>query len=306
MVADDLLLSKGGKTMRDLACSLIALPVGHTVPTITQLREELATGSGTIQKSFRDLEAVGAVQISARGHLGSVLVAKDIPRLWEIAGLPALIAAMPLPHSAEFETLATALVSEFEQLKVPFDLAFMHGAQVRLDALSSGKLDAVVSSLFAARRFQEHLPTLRWVDLPVQYYDPDSLVILSRIGVDPANPLARVGIDRRSLDHAFLTERYFAGRLLCNCAYTNLPSMIAAGTIDMAIWHRTFAHPFVADLTIHVPEDQLSPQEHAEVYTAVLLYNVRSPASAAIAALNIEDMAAIAAGVRAHDVPVRY
>lgn len=306
MEPQDLLLSKGGKTTRELARLLIPLPAGAPLPTVAEMRQLFGTGTGTIQKSLQDLEHTAAVRVTSHGHLGSILQFKDISRLWQVAGYPTLTVAMPLPQSVEFEALATAIYSEFERLTIPFDLAFMHGALPRLDALQSGKVDALVSSQLAAERTQRQDPSLTYVALPASYYDQDSLVVLSRVGADLTDPTLRVAIDRRSVDHAFLTDRYFPDRSCHDCAYTNIPAMIAAGKLDIAMWHTTSAYPHYENLAATIPEDRLTPAEREALRTVALMYRVDSRFRAAAHALDMKAIATTAAQVRAHQIPVRY
>ncbi len=311
MVVDDLLLAKNGRVTRDLALQLLALPVGATLPTIAQWRTRFDVGSGTIQKSFQDLESVHAVRVSSRGHLGSVLLDKSVACLWAVARLPALVTAMPLPHSLEFGTLATVLYAEFERLRIPFDLAFMHGSRVRLQALRDGKVDAVVLSALSAECDPARDPALRLLALPIAYYDDDSVVVLSHTDIDVADPSVRVGIDRRSIDHTFLTERYFpcsAYATYVDCAYTHLPASISTGALDVAMWHTTSAYPHahIAGLASRTSGERLTSDERARLQRAVLVFRDDSHAAVAIAALDAANLATIAADVRAQRVPVRY
>lgn len=75
------LMSKNGLACVKLAKSLIRIPIGGRLPTVSEFSIENDTPIGTTHNALKTLIKNGAIEIVSRGHMGSFLVNKDIKKL---------------------------------------------------------------------------------------------------------------------------------------------------------------------------------------------------------------------------------
>ena len=74
------LMSKNGLACVKLAKSLIRIPIGGRLPTVSEFSIENDTPIGTTHNALKTLIKNGAIEIVSRGHMGSFLVNKDIKK----------------------------------------------------------------------------------------------------------------------------------------------------------------------------------------------------------------------------------
>lgn len=222
------------------ACAL-SLRVGERMPNITDIRERIGVGAGTIQTAFRQLQEQDVVRIDTQKRRGTFLVERDVRALWRASELGPLVIAMPLPSAWEFYGLAAGLQAEFDRLGVPVSLIYAHGSTERLQNLAAERAGIVVMSAFAAaRQSDSHAGLLIAHTLPPgTYYAQDSVVIMSRFPPGQLPPDARVGIDPKSIDHSSLTRAEFPDSSYVEVSYAQLPLAIRRGIVDAAVWHRS-------------------------------------------------------------------
>lgn len=264
-----------------VARRLISAHEGERIPTVAQLAAEAGTGTGTVQAALKLLTDGGAITLSRRGHMGTVLVERDLGRLWGFASTGPVIGILPLPGSIEFSGLATAVSSAFRKAEVPLTLAFRLGTRVRIDFLTSGAADFIACSL----AFAQTLEPGRFATLdlgPATYYTRNSVCVVTRAGETP-DPRGRVAVDRLSHDHEARTEAEFPAAELVELPYPQIPAALLRGEADAAIWHRTSSSPIevAAGLAIHEisrPQPKLAGElSHAVLLT---LADPESPAKA--------------------------
>lgn len=242
----DLSLSSNQRAAQLLARDLICRDIGERLPTLLQHQERWGVGSGTVQKALRVLEGSGAARFVSHGHQGTFLGARHLGRLWAIAGLGVVSGAMPLPDSPEGAGLAAGLREEFDRLRIPLQMRYMHGSGRRLDAVVRGGADFALLSAGAAADAVAGEGEL-WTERDLgdhSYYSEGSLVVLIRPGLDPGerDAVRRVGIDRDSYDHARLTATEFpegGGFQYEEHDYPRLPAALVGRRVDAAVWHRT-------------------------------------------------------------------
>ncbi|WP_411139667.1 GntR family transcriptional regulator YhfZ [Streptomyces sp. x-80] len=238
---DDRFLTRNGLAARQLAVLLLHHEPDTRLPRVRDFAQELGYGNGTIQAALALLEEAGAIETTARGHLGTFLVRSDRAILWRLSGLGTLLAAMPLPYSRRYEGLATGLRAAFEEAGTPFAITFMRGAGTRTAALLEGKTDLVVLSRFAADRLiEEHPGELTLVaDLgPATYVGAHGLLL--REGASLDMPGLRVAIDHASEDQWMLAERAFAGRSdieWVESSYMQMGDLLARNQADATVWN---------------------------------------------------------------------
>ena len=264
-----------------VARRLLSIPEGERIPTIAELAAEAGTGTGTVQAALKLLTEDGALELSRRGHLGTVLVRRDLGRLWGATSAGPVIGILPLPGSIEFSGLATAISAAFRQAEVPLSLAFRLGSRSRLEFLTSGAADFIACSLAFAQTLDPERFAL--LDLgPATYYTRNSVCVVTRAGEEP-DPHGRVAVDRLSHDHEARTKAEFPDAELIQCAYPQIPSAVLRGEVDAAVWHRTSASPIeiASGLAIHETSRPV-PEQSEELSHAVLvtLADSDSPAKA--------------------------
>lgn len=232
-------LTRNGRAARRLAVLLLDHAEDARLPRLRDLAEELGVGNGTVQAALRLLEEAGAVETTARGHLGTFLARADRGALWRLSGLGTLVAAMPLPYSRRYEGLATGLRDAFEQAGAPFAVTFMRGAHTRVTALLEKKADLVVLSRLAADELMAAHPVELVADLgPGTYVGAHGVLV--RRGRDLSAAGLRVAVDRSSPDLELLTERTFAGRddvEWVEASYMQLPDLFARNEVDATVWN---------------------------------------------------------------------
>ena len=71
------------------------------------------------------------------------------------------------------------------------------------------------------------------------YYANDSVVVIARAPKNSFKERLRIGIDPQSTDHSTLTHLEFPGYDYVDVCYAHIPSALAQGVIDAAVWHRS-------------------------------------------------------------------
>src|SRR5919199_1134453 len=64
------LMGKNGLLTREIARDLISLDLQGKVKTTSEYAQLFRAGQGTVQKAFKTLEDMGAIELESRGHLG--------------------------------------------------------------------------------------------------------------------------------------------------------------------------------------------------------------------------------------------
>lgn len=268
--------SKHAATVAAVARRLLAVEVGDQIPTVAELSAEAQAGSGTVQAALRALRDAGVVELSSHGHLGTKLVARDLPDLWTAAGLGPVEGVLPLPTSLEFAGLATALVDRFEAGGLPISLSFRQGALSRLESLQRGRRDFVACSAPTARQLAgaDHAVVLL---PPDTFYGPESVVVITRAGERP-RPRGVVPFDPQSRDHTTLTQAEFPEADLRPAPYIQVPELVVRGEVDAAVWHQTNASPLLVarGLDVH-PLSRPLPPDAREISRAALVLRDDDP-----------------------------
>jgi hypothetical protein len=238
------LLGKNGLVTREIARELISLDLQRKIKTTSEFARLFRAGQGTVQKAFKTLEDLGAIDLESRGHLGTFLISKDLSRLWSVSGLGTVTGVMPLPDSKEFEGIATALTDIFISEDIPLNLLHLNGSRRRIEHLKSGRADFVVLSRFSANQACVENSSLETMVIcaPNSYYARNSLTVLTRVEVaDRWKGVGRVGIDETSWDHTEITRLEFGSSPVefVQTPYHMIPDFIMEGKIGAAVWHRT-------------------------------------------------------------------
>jgi len=240
----DAALSYNARALELLARDLIARVPGERLPTVAQYQERLGIGSGTVQARLRMLSGVGAIRLQAHGHRGTILVERDLSELWSLSRMAPVRGVLPLPEGFEPVTLAAILRQQFENLKVPLELLYLHGAARRIGMVRDGQAHFAVTSRPAAENTTlDDAEKWSMVEFgPETYHRNSAMVVLVRPHLGADDRIATIGFDPRSYDHSLLTYAEFPAQLGYHYAdypHSRLPSVLVDGLIDAAVWHRT-------------------------------------------------------------------
>jgi hypothetical protein len=274
------LASRQGAAVVGVAERLLGVRVGDRIPTVTELSDGIGVGSGTVQAALRTLRAAGAVSLSSHGHLGTLLVERDLALLWRATGGEALRGVLPLPTSPEFAGLATGLADVFQARGIRLNLTFRQGGRHRLAALEAGDVDFTVCSMSAADEVGDEHRVVRLA--PETFYAAGSVVVITRAGDSP-DPRGVVPVDRASRDHELLTEAEFPDATLTDVPYTLIPELVIHREADAAIWHRTSVSPLLTatGLDLH-PRTRPTPRREGDLSSAALVLGAGDGPAAAV------------------------
>lgn len=234
------LMSKNGRAIMLLSQEMFSYEVGDRIRTISEYVELFQTSRGTVQSAMKFLQDEQCIHLESRGHLGTFLIEMDHKQLWEYSDFGVIMGAMPLPYSKRYEGLATGLYKAFEEKEIPFSLAFMRGANKRIEALNFGKYSfSIISKLAADTRNETHH------DLHIVHeFQPDSyvgnhVVIFRNAEYQQIQDGMRVGFDSASIDQSMLTEVECEGLDVAYVAtpYNQILQKLQMNEIDAAIWN---------------------------------------------------------------------
>jgi hypothetical protein len=234
------LMSKNGEVTMGLARELISNDVGDRIKTVEQYADNFGTGRGTIQSAIKFLRDEDAITLESRGHLGTFILSMDYKKLWDISDLGTIMGVMPLPYSRRYEGLATGLYKAFEMAAIPFNLAFMRGASKRIETLSFGKYDFVISSKLAPIYKQREYPSIEIIyEFGKNSYVGEHMLIYKGDEGCKIDNGMRIGIDPTSPDQFLLTKYECEGKNVkyVETSYNQITEKLENGEIDVAIWN---------------------------------------------------------------------
>ncbi len=245
---------KNAVVLKEIASDLLGRQVGDRMETIVRYTERLAVARGTVQSAIKTLEAEGAIRIDARGHMGSYLTAIDYLKLLEACDRATLFGVMPLPYSPRYEGFATGVLKELGQSGLDVGMAYMSGADRRVDALLGGRYEfAVVSSYSAQWYVEQNMPIQILFSFAPYTYINDHFLITRR-GFEPKDgePI-KFGVDRTSHDQMSWVNELFQDKekTLVPLQYMHIIDHIRDGVIDATVW--SLEQPFDSELIDAVP-----------------------------------------------------
>lgn len=269
-------MSKSETARRGVAEAYLAPDVQERVPTTPELADQLGVSLGTVHAAITGLERDGLITTTARGPKGRWLVERDVLGLWEASGRGAPTGVLPLPESREMAGLATALKAASEQRGATLQLLFRQGGLHRLEALDSGRVDFVVTSLSLA--LSRSGSTCNLPLLPHSYYETGALVVITPREGAPEPPRT-VAADPASADNYAMTQREFPGVPIVEKPYMLIPAAVANHEVDAAVWHRTTPSPLMVAAGLAVrPLLQPALSDLDEVNRAALVWRKDDPA----------------------------
>ena len=281
MGAINIFSSKTAHTQQKLAEILLSCKIGDKIPTFSFLHDELKVGTGTIQSALKDFEQEEIIKLKAQPHYGTILISKDIKKLWGFLPNRHLVGLFPEPLSLEMRGLAMGIREALNDLNIPLVIVYGYGSAIRFDRILSkkSKEDFVVSSLASAKDRKVISPKLK-IALKFNsytFYKKDGLLLLEKQGIE--NRLVsniRVGLDDSSYDQSILTKEIYPNAEYIPVKYSNVPFEILNQNIDCAVWHRTQNEKYLQKTSIDsikIQQNFLKNVSLEEISKAVISVN---------------------------------
>ena len=236
------LQSKSYTVTQSLSRYFLSVDINDRIKTISDFTMTLDVARGTIQNSIQTLKDSNAIELKARGALGTYLVAKDMKLLLRFANINYLIGTMPLPYSKLYEGLSTGIIEVMqERLDMSVNLAYMRGAQKRIDMVAEGRYDFAVVSKYAANYFLKNNDESIQI---VSDFGPQSFLMGHALILKDPKKLKiengmRIGIDEASIDQSQLTliATQNIDVKLIPLSYSQFLNSLDSGDIDGVIWN---------------------------------------------------------------------
>lgn len=241
MDVKDKLMQKNGIIAVTLARELLSKDVGDRILTVAQLAEKYSTARGTIQSALKFLQEYDAVSLEARGHLGTFITSINYIKLLDIADIKTILGVMPLPYSKVYEGLATGLYNTLVTSNISVGLAYMRGANTRIEALKEQRYDFAVISKLAAEHYISEGHDIEIIDEFGNFtYVNEHILMFSKGSKNTIEDGMKIGIDYSSLDQVILTKYHCQGKNVefVPLIYSQILNSILRGEIHAAIWNK--------------------------------------------------------------------
>ncbi|MCW6075111.1 hypothetical protein LAV44_07200 [Clostridium sporogenes] len=235
------LMQKNGLMAMTLAKEFLPMEEGDRILTVAQISEKYKTARGTIQAALKFLQEYGAIVLEPRGHLGTFINKISYEKLLEISDIKTIVGVMPLPYSKGYEGLATGLYNTLSATSFNISLAYMRGANNRVQALKEERYDFVVMSKLAAEYYINNGEDIEIVlGFDPHSYVNEHIVIFKNKEDKEIKDGMNVGIDYSSIDHEILSLYQCEGKNVnyVSMIYSQILNKILSGEIDAAIWNK--------------------------------------------------------------------
>lgn len=234
--------SKSYTVTQYLARYFLSIDVGTRILTVTEFLESVDVARGTIQNGLQILKDAKAIQLSSHGKMGTFLSSKNKRVLMSFAGMSFIVGVMPLPYSKLYEGLSSGIIECMStEIKLPVNMAYMRGAQKRIELVLDGRYDFAIVSMYAAKEFAAKKPNLIQIaaDFGSKSYLKGHTLILTDFTKHRIEPGMRVAIDYDSIDQTQLTLNACKGInvTLVPLSYTQFTTSLINKTVDAAIWN---------------------------------------------------------------------
>lgn len=270
------LMSKNGIVTAKLARELMTMSEGDRIGTVSSYAKRFDSARGTVQNVIKLLEDEKAVSLNKRGHLGTYITSIDYKTLWQFTYWGVLTGAAPLPYTKKHEGIATAIYYQMEQRDIPFNFAYMQGAENRARGLLNQRYDFIVLSKESALELMSKYKQLEIAMefRPFSYLSGYALLYSNKEHSNIHHGM-RLGIDHNSPDHVKLTKQLCKGYDVefVELQYTRIIPSLVDNQIDGAVYnHDTVYKPEIMG-NVFYKEIDLSEFGGNEKTKAVLLIN---------------------------------
>jgi hypothetical protein len=236
-----------------IARDLIGISAGDRLPTIHEFTQKHDSSRGIVQKVLESLQKSGAIVLEKRGKMGTYISAVNQEILFRLGGLEYITATMPPAITGDLAGLATGICDVMGDCPVPFNFAFIHGADKRGAALSRMIYDFAVTSQAAAVQI-----TAKYPDLDIMMlldgcvYSPPFVLCSRRPGVWNISDGDTMAVDPSSVDQYTLTKRFCKEKKvrIIERPYITCRALFISGKIDFLVyrnetWIRDYKIPAV-------------------------------------------------------------
>lgn len=234
----DILFQKTGITIAQLALDLLAKSPKERISSMSEYQEKFGVSRGTIQNAFGYLKEIGAIELSHHGHLGSYIESISYDKLQKCCLKEKLMGIMPLPYSISYESFAAAIYAALDKLN--FNMAYIRGAEDRIQLVEAGTYQFAVVSQYAAEHAIEKGSDIDIVlNFGVGSFLSKHVLVFSDATKDRIVDGMRVAYDRTSLDQRNITKNVIKGKKvqLVDVKMQNVISALNAGDIDVGVWN---------------------------------------------------------------------
>lgn len=233
------LLQKNGWIAMELAREFLRLNPGDRIPTVSDFCEKFDTARGTVQIALKHLGDTNAIRLIPRGVLGTFVDDIDYMKLLEIADIKTIVGVMPLPYTRLYEGFATGIYQSVKESGFPLYLAYMRGAQNRIELLEEHRYSFAITSRLAAETFIAQGRELAIImDFGSHTYVSEHGIIFHDRKQTSITDGMKVGIDRSSIDQSTLTMKCceHAKVTYVDVYYNQILEKLDSGEIDAAVW----------------------------------------------------------------------
>lgn len=279
---------KKGIAIEKIASELYLLKENDRLPIMTDLQEKYDFSRGTIQNALSFLNEEQAIITKSRGHLGTFIEYIDYRKLQEFANANQVAGTMPLPYSKLYEGLATGLYVMFQEAQIKLNLAFIRGSIERMEATEKEQFDFAIVSRFAA---EQEIAKGHQISIALSFgpgtYLSKHIQIFADKNKEKIEDGMKIGIDKDSLDHYFLTKELVKGMNVTLVDYpaNQLIHAVREGEIDAGVWnYDEIVEKGLNDLHyVDIPEKK----HNKDISEAVLVCSEKSEMIKAICNKNI-------------------
>lgn len=231
---------KKGIAIEKIASEIYLLNINDRLPIMNELQEKYQFSRGTVQNALEFLKKEKAIKTKSRGHLGTFIEKIDYKKLQNFANANRLVGTMPLPYSKLYEGFATGLYSMLNEQDIKLNLAFIRGSKERIEAAENEVYDFAVVSRFAA---EQEIKNGRNISITLSFgpssYLSKHILIFSDSNKQEIQNGMKIGIDKDSLDHYFLTKELIKNKEVTLVDYpaNQLIHAIREKKIDAGVWN---------------------------------------------------------------------
>ena len=247
------LLSRHGIVVTQLAKRFLSHSAEERILSVVEHSQELGTSVGTVQSAINYLQDQGAIELEARGRLGTFIRALDYSRLWLLAHNRPLVGALPLPTFIRLAGLASGIRATFNKHQINLDLRYIRGATKRLQALSSRMCDWTIVSGFAAD--SAHLQGFEIE--PIVSFGPNTftvnqVMLFGDTGITGIEDGMRMGVDYSSIDHTYMVHSVCREKRVdyVNINFSEGIKLLRFGEIDATCWQADDVPEGLCDITV--------------------------------------------------------
>ena len=234
------LFQKTGLIVSRLAQELMIKKAGDRLDSISDYQERFNTSRGTIQNALQFLKENKAIQLRNRGHMGTYVEDINYLVLQQYSPKDRLVGIMPLPYSKLYEGLASALYSVLKDGSLNFNLAYVRGAEARIELVVNKVHDFAVCSKHAALQAQRDGSPIKIIlSFGKGSYLSEHVLVFGNKNQEKIDEGMRVGIDVNSYDQRDLTQMVVGNK---EVEYVSIHSHqiiqnIQEKHIDVGVWN---------------------------------------------------------------------